>query len=60
MLGYDTLMNFYRTNFALVQHHKYSLAEIEAMMPWEKFLYVDMLKQYLQNLEDQRNQARRK
>jgi hypothetical protein len=60
MLGYDSLMNYFRTNFSLMQHHKYSLTEIEAMMPWEKFLYIDMLKQHIQNLEDQAKQRQNK
>ena len=52
MLGYDNLMNHYRTNFSLMQHHKYNLNDIEGMMPWEKFVYVDMLKQHIKNQED--------
>ena len=31
------------TNFNLMQHHKYSLSEIENMMPWERDIYIDML-----------------
>ena len=31
------------TDFSLMQHHKYSLSEIENMMPWERDIYVDML-----------------
>lgn len=58
MLGYDTLMNHFKTNFSLMQHHKYSLNDIENMMPWEKFLYVDLLKQYIKEQQDlQRDQA---
>ena len=26
-----------------MQHHKYSLNEIDMMMPWEKEVYVNML-----------------
>jgi 3-methyladenine DNA glycosylase AlkD len=52
MLGYDTLMNHFKTNFSLMQHHKYNLSDIENMMPWEKFVYVDMLKQHIQHQED--------
>ena len=26
-----------------MQHHKYSLTELENMMPWERDIYVDML-----------------
>jgi hypothetical protein len=58
MLGYDNLMNYFKTNFSLIQHHKYSLSDIENMMPWEKFIYVDMLKQYIKHQEDMmRDQA---
>lgn len=52
MIGYDNLMNYFKTNFSLIQHHKYSLAEIENMMPWEKFIYIDLLKQYIKHEED--------
>ena len=40
---HDSLENYYKTNFALMQHHKYSLTELENMMPWERDIYVDML-----------------
>jgi hypothetical protein len=52
MLGYDSLMNFFKTNFSLMQYHKYNLSDIENMMPWEKFIYVDMLNQYIKHQED--------
>ena len=49
-------MNYYQTNFALVQHHKYSLSELENMIPWEREVYVTMLKAYIEEeLEKQRN-----
>lgn len=30
-----------------MQHHKYSLTELESMLPWERDIYVDMLIQHL-------------
>lgn len=58
MLGHDSLMNHFKTNFALMHHHKYSLSELEDMLPWERMLYVDLLKQHLKQLEqDARDQA---
>ena len=30
-------------NFSMMQHHKYSLTELENMIPWEREIYVDML-----------------
>lgn len=58
MLGHDNLMNYYKTNFALMQHHKYSLTELESMMPWERFLYVDLLKEHIKEQNEKvRDQA---
>ena len=49
-------MNYYQTNFAMMQHHKYSLSELENMIPWEREVYVTMLKAYIEEeLEKQRN-----
>ena len=31
-----------------MQHHKYSLTEIEEMIPWERDLYVKMLLDYIE------------
>jgi 3-methyladenine DNA glycosylase AlkD len=47
ILGYDTLENFMRTNFSLMQHHKYSLTEIENMIAWERQIYIVMLTLHL-------------
>lgn len=52
MLGYDNLMNYFKTIFSLIQHHKWDAKWIEDKMPWEKFIYVDMLKQYIKQQED--------
>lgn len=48
MFCHETLGNYYKTNFALMQHHKYSLTELENMIPWERDIYVNMLLQYLE------------
>ena len=46
------LENYYRLNFALMQYHKYSLTEIENMMPWERDIYVALLQQHLEEEEE--------
>lgn len=46
-LSHDSLINHYYTNFALIQHHKYSLAELDNMIPFERKIYVDLLLQHL-------------
>ncbi len=52
---HDSLMNHYKTNFALMQHHKYSLTELENMMPWERDVYVNLLLAHLQEEERRMN-----
>jgi len=42
------LESYFRLNFALMQYHKYSLSEIENMMPWERDIYVGLLQQHLE------------
>ena len=53
MFGYDNLSNYYQTNFALIHHHKYSLTEIENLIPWEKFVYLELLSAVLKEEQEQ-------
>jgi len=46
-LSHDTLLNYYQTNFAMMQHHHYSLTEIEDMLPWEREIYVHLLVEHV-------------
>lgn len=41
-------MNYYTLIFAMVQHHKYSISELEDLMPFERDIYSEMLMQYLE------------
>lgn len=43
MLGKNNLANYYKTIFTLVQHHKYSITEVESLIPYELDFYVEML-----------------
>jgi len=39
-----------------MQHHKYSLTEIENLMPWERDIYVDMLITYIKEENEKQKQ----
>jgi len=39
-----------------MQHHKYSLTELEEMMPWEREIYVGLLIKHLEEEEEKRRQ----
>ena len=62
---YDTLKNYFETNFALMQYHKYSLTELENMLPWERIIYIQLLTDYIKKenerieMQKQMNKARR-
>jgi hypothetical protein len=41
-----------------MQHHNYSLTDLENMLPWEREIYVDMLISYIK--EENEKEQRRK
>ena len=47
-MAHIDLESYFKLNFSLLQHHKYSLPEIENMMPWERDIYVGLLNQYIE------------
>ena len=47
-MAHIDLESYFKLNFALIQHHKYSLTEIENMMPWERDFYVGLLNQWVE------------
>ena len=47
-MAHEDLESYFKTNFALMQHHKYSLTELENMIPWERDIYLTLLQQYIE------------
>lgn len=43
----------------MAQHHKWSLKEVEGCYPYERTIYVELLKMHLKELEDKRMKANR-
>ena len=60
MLSHDSVYNYYKTNFALMQHHKYSLTELENMMPWEREIYMGLLAQWIKEENERIEKERAK
>ena len=59
-LSHDSLENYYRTNFALMQHHKYSLTELDDMIPFEREIYVELLSQWIKEENERMEKERAK
>jgi len=56
-MAHESLESYYKTNFALIQHHKWSLSDIENLIPWEREIYITLLKQWIEE-EEERIKAR--
>ena len=39
-----------------MQHHNYSLSDLENMLPWEREIYVDMLIQHIKEEKRKRQE----
>ena len=58
-MAQEDLESYFKTNFALMHHHKYRLTELENMIPWEREVYLTLLQQYIEeeNLKAQQEQG---
>jgi hypothetical protein len=59
MLSHEDLETYYRINFALMQYHKYSLSDIENMIPWEREIYLALLENHIRDEEEKAAKANR-
>ena len=48
MLYHTDITSFFEENFALMQHHGWSLNDLENMIPWERETYMLYLNNYLE------------
>ena len=44
----------------MMQHHKYSLTELEDMMPWEREIYINLWSQHIEEENKRMEQERAK
>tara|TARA_R110001592_G_scaffold56610_1_gene172481 strand:+ start:455 stop:586 length:132 start_codon:yes stop_codon:yes gene_type:complete len=43
----------------MMQHHKYSLTELDNMMPWEREIYINLLLQFIKDEEEEHRKQNR-
>ena len=44
----------------MMQHHKYSLTELENMIPWEREIYLGLLMQFLKEENEKMERQKQK
>jgi hypothetical protein len=59
-MAHISLESYYRINFALLQYHKYSLTEVENLIPWERDIYLALLKQHIDEENEKVKQRERR
>lgn len=52
MLNHSNLYIYYQKIFAMVQHHKYSITDLEDLIPYERDIYFDMLVNFVEKQEE--------
>ena len=55
-LSHESLENYYKVNFQLLQNFHYSLTELEDMLPWEREIYLIML---IEDVKEKNEQMKR-
>jgi hypothetical protein len=58
MMCHENLANLFKTNFLLMHEHKYSLTELEEMIPWEREVYLSLLVKHIQEENERLKQQR--
>ena len=44
----------------MMQHHKYSLTELDGMLPWEREIYVSLLSEHIKEENRKAEEQQRK
>ena len=52
MLCHISLGDYYQMVFAMAQHNKYNITEIEGMLPYERDLYFGMIVDYVEQQKE--------
>jgi hypothetical protein len=54
-LSHESLENYFKVNYQLLQNFNYSLHDIEHMLPWEREIYLTLL---ISDLKEQNEKAK--
>ena len=52
-MSHTSLRNYYHLLFSLKQHYNYSISEMEALIPFERDIYVKLLTDYLESIKQE-------
>lgn len=56
MMSHEKLEDHFKINFIMTFHHKYSLTELDEMLPWERAIYVALIQNYLKEEKEKQRE----
>lgn len=60
LMSHEELTSYMQTNFALMKFHKYTLEDLENMLPWEREVYIGLLVKALEDEKKEHDRQERK
>ena len=52
LMSHEELTSYMQTNFALIKFHKYTLEDLENMLPWEREVYIILVENWVKEQND--------
>lgn len=56
MMSMESLESMYKNNFCLIESQIYNLYDLENMIPWERYIYINL---YIKSMKEKAERARR-
>lgn len=57
-MRYNNLMNYYEVNFSLKEYYKWNIIEIERLYPFERDIYLHLIKKENEKREEEAKNKR--
>ena len=52
LMSHEELTSYMQSNFALMKFHKYTLEDLENMLPWERAVYIILVENWVKEQND--------
>ncbi len=52
LMSHEELTSYMQSNFALMKFHKYTLEDLENMLPWEREVYIILVENWVKEQND--------
>jgi len=57
MMSMESLESMYKNNFCLLESEIYNLNDLESMLPWERYIYINL---YVKSMKEKAERIKRR